>query len=363
MDIPSAKYTTEVLVGKITEGRTRLCSLSRLIFGVDSIEYLKSKVDLANIYALQGMWQQVNEHLASSQILLSKHESNQTRSKKFNNQMRQKVYLACRVRCIYQVLWKHASKNKGFIIPTKFLVEIEAALVDYFCDHLVVGKSLQARDDDGDDDNNRQDHSKKHSNSARKQTTYMLMRSMKSHFDMIGDTKITYLQVINFFRKDCDLVMGWQNEIESFILPQSRIAIELAFQLVDRNNKGVVNVTDLVKSLNTCTAATKVINGGTFLQQLLSNCNNMDIPPGIEECESECDEIHITPITLEETLVTYLMEVSIEDPINHMKLHIYNLLGVMHMFAGKLAAAETNLKFALQILNELSLETEMIACK
>ena len=226
MDIPSAKYTTEVLVGKITEGRTRLCSLSRLIFGVDSIEYLKSKVDLANIYALQGMWQQVNEHLACSQILLSKHESNQTRSKKFNNQMRQKVYSACRVRCIYQVLRKHASKNKGFIIPTKFLVEIEAALVDYFCDHLVVGKSLQARDDDGDDDNNRQDHSKKHSNSARKQTTYMLMRSMKSHFDMIGDEKITYLQVINFFRKDCDLVMGWQNEIESFILPQSRIAIE-----------------------------------------------------------------------------------------------------------------------------------------
>ena len=46
---------------KIIEGRIRIGALCRLCFGDDSLESLKSSIDLASAYATQGMWEQVSE--------------------------------------------------------------------------------------------------------------------------------------------------------------------------------------------------------------------------------------------------------------------------------------------------------------
>lgn len=58
------KLPTKVLMEKLSEGRSRVVALCRLCYGDDSVESLRASVDLASSYALQGMWGQVNEHIA-----------------------------------------------------------------------------------------------------------------------------------------------------------------------------------------------------------------------------------------------------------------------------------------------------------
>ena len=50
----AGRITSKKLMESITEGRCRAIALTRICYGSDSIESLKSLVDLSNIYAVQG---------------------------------------------------------------------------------------------------------------------------------------------------------------------------------------------------------------------------------------------------------------------------------------------------------------------
>ena len=364
MNNPAAKYTTGILVAKIAEGRTRVCSLCRLIFGNDSLEYLKSKVDLANIYAVQGMWPQVREHLTTCELLLSKHESDLGMSRKFSNETCEKLNLAIIVRRLYREVRKHASNNKGLVVLSKFLSEVEVALTesDYPSTDHIVDEILCAGA-------SKVDNCQWGCDSIdfvvkRAKATFELLCALKTYFDSAGSINIPYLQVISFLRKECDLVMKWQRDIESLILPQSRAAIEVAFELVDQDKKGLVHVKDLAASLNTCISATRIVSGEVLLQKLLSARCDLSISTDITEYVYCPDELPANRfLTLEEALSTYLIEISIGDPMNHLRLQVKILQGVTHMFTGKLAEAEIDMKVALHILGVLRSESEMIACK
>ena len=361
-DDPAAKYTPEVLVTKTTEGRIRVCSLCRLIYGVNSLEYLKSRVDLANTYALQGMWPQVKQHLTICEKLLSRRDANQNRS---NFEMLGKVDLAFKSRSIHQIMRKHAFENKGVINLSMFLFEIEQTLRDH--------------------DNKSKDHSidivnlneitslsmhpcqwenfNKNSDVNSIKETYELLSSLQFHFNLSGSTTWTYLQLLSFMREDCEIVIQWRRDIESFILPQSRAAIEMVFQLAGGYKRGIVHLADLAKSLKTCTSVTRTSSWGTFLQSLLSTASNLTSPSDAGEYESISEYKIINSLTLEEALFTYMIESSIIDPMDHMRLQVQNLSGVLNMFTGNLPGAESYLRAALRDLGALNLESELIACE
>lgn len=59
LDNPHAKLTSKLLVERIIEGRSRIVALCDLCYGNNSVELLRAHVDLANSYALRGLWPQV----------------------------------------------------------------------------------------------------------------------------------------------------------------------------------------------------------------------------------------------------------------------------------------------------------------
>jgi hypothetical protein len=55
------------------------------------------------------------------------------------------------------------------------------------------------------------------------------------------------------------------------------------------------------------------------------------------------------PLTLDEALAIYFLEVAAESPLDQLRMHVMNLNGVRLMFAGQLVEAEESLKEALQV--------------
>ena len=134
--------------------------------------------------------------------------------------------------------------------------------------------------------------------------------------------------------------------------------------MVDQEKRGLVQGTDLAVSLNALISATRMICGGAFLRQLLPiklEFSSTTNDTGYEDGPSERE--FLTSLTLEEVLLTYFIELSSDDAINHVRLQMKNLQGVANMFTGNIAEAEKDLKFALHILGALKLESELMACK
>ena len=102
-DNPSAKLPAKLLVAKITEGRARIYALCRQIFGNNSFQQLRARLDLANCYALQGMWPQVAEHMTIVREALINANA-YTATTDFSFRIRRAVLCAFRIQAIYRTL-------------------------------------------------------------------------------------------------------------------------------------------------------------------------------------------------------------------------------------------------------------------
>ena len=102
-DNPSAKLPAKLLVSKITEGRARIHCLCRQVYGDDSLQQLRAKIDLANCYALQGMWPQVSEHVAACKAAILR-VNEATSSSDFSFRLRRAVLCALRIQTVYRTI-------------------------------------------------------------------------------------------------------------------------------------------------------------------------------------------------------------------------------------------------------------------
>lgn len=64
------RLSTQQLMEKITEGRARILALIKLNYGLSSHLRIRSVLDLANSYALQGLWEQVSEYVKVAAAML-----------------------------------------------------------------------------------------------------------------------------------------------------------------------------------------------------------------------------------------------------------------------------------------------------
>lgn len=193
---------------------------------------------------------------------------------------------------------------------------------------------------------------------------------------------LSWGQVVDYLRKECTIMKDWHQEIESFVLPQHRVAIELGFQLVDSQKRGVAHPYELIKAIKKCAIAAKAVTGDTFFDQIKSaRCEvlltvNMTSPEVIDVTDNFVNENggngssgdvqrvgYELPLTLDETLSIYFLEVACESPLPLLRLQALSLSAVQHMFCGELDESEDNLKEALQILADLNLDSDMISCE
>jgi hypothetical protein len=107
------KLPTKSLTSKLCEGRSRVLALIKLCYGDNGVEYIRSLLDIANVYALQGLWEQVEEHISNAAKLIEK----LTKDIKYKNanfiKVRSAQDAAARVSCTYATLRRHAVKYRG----------------------------------------------------------------------------------------------------------------------------------------------------------------------------------------------------------------------------------------------------------
>ena len=120
----NVKLTTPQLMEKITEGRARILALIKLNFGLNSHNRIRSVLDLANSYALQGLWEQVSGYVRVAATMLQDpvflHSTgNQT-------QRRLEARLVC---IIFSCIRDHCILNNGQVTET-LLDDLQKLMAD-----------------------------------------------------------------------------------------------------------------------------------------------------------------------------------------------------------------------------------------
>jgi hypothetical protein len=123
----STKFTSKNLLKYISDGRARAIALCRLCYGDDSIEMIRAIVDLASIYAQEGLWSQVNHHLGiATQKGGRLVESDSLVSSKYilNDANLKEIYI---VASIFKCLRDNASRHFGHVTKD-IITEIMSAI-------------------------------------------------------------------------------------------------------------------------------------------------------------------------------------------------------------------------------------------
>lgn len=268
----SIKLPTKHLMDKLTEGRSRAVALCRCCYGNDSLEGLRASVDLASSYALQGMWPQVSELVASAGILLaSKEKATDSAKEELRSQQERGKQAARRVNSCFTVLRNHALANRGQIVPS-FIKELQTELSYFSYDTALEGA------------NNRIGQSllfgRNHATDIISELIDFFDRRMRSMADSNlpsseekenGKSKklgASWGDLINFFRYESDVMQTWVNEVEGSLLPQNKAALHLPFRICDEQKKGIAHPTQLCATMMCFSSALKVLSGSGLLKQL-----------------------------------------------------------------------------------------------
>ena len=87
------------------------------------------------------------------------------------------------------------------------------------------------------------------------------------------DLRLSWGDVVNFFREESVVMQIWMDDVEGSLLPQNIAALHLPFRTCDEQRKGIAHPIQLCEAFMRFSNALKVIAGSTLLKQL----RNLDI--------------------------------------------------------------------------------------
>ena len=297
-DHPHTTLPTKQLLTKITEGRARIQALCRLCHGDESVEMLRATVDLASAYALQGMWQQVSEHMAAaSQRLVSV-----TAPQRREAQVLQAIAAreaAAKVEATFRCLRSHARANSGQVTRQflrELLVELAAVakIVAENGDGAAAGLAggaggvggPGASADAGPLGQPTQLAALLHAfflrfageqHGADDDLLYGRPRgSREGHARLPRKAVPSWGDVVDFLRHDCLLFRHWIREMEAGVLPQNRAVLLLPFRQADKQQRGAAHPQQLAYYLARVPSAAKAIAGSAVTKRL--QALKIDVP-------------------------------------------------------------------------------------
>lgn len=192
---------------------------------------------------------------------------------------------------------------------------------------------------------------------------------------------LTWGQVVNFLRHDCAMMQAWYCAMQDYFLPQNTATLRLVFQLGDQQNKGICHPLELSQNLVSMPSAMKILAG----TQVLHDLGKMHIELPISVNTSTGDVVSLRqaeieslfnqsknsiqnvkyelPIVWEEFLANVVQQNCTDgaNPLDMLRIQIWNLLGLCNVFSDSLHLAEENMRNALGKLESLGLEMEVIA--
>lgn len=400
--IPS-KQLTESLV----EGRSRVVALCRLCYGDDSIEYLRAIVDLASVYAMQGLWEQVSHHMTiASQKLISVTQSLQTSG------MRSKSHdAALYTMTLFTVLRAHAIKHRGYIVGT-FLSEVYDQLQSAAHSSLATKTSQVKQEEYYNELLSAESNSPLHNanqdlltkedilsnndvrSTGEKNVASAICQEIEEFLTLFLGPKgnwnqslsqfspPTWGQMVVFLTTRSTVVRKWSELIEKMILPQNKSLLRMVFQLGDKSKENICHPLELTHLLQKYPSVTKILSGTSVIPNLqkiplevplLLDGNTGEVLTymtpelqtifGAKQTRTQQVKYEL-PICWVEFLSRVLFEWNTEgclDSIEYIRIHVLNLMSLCSVYSDKLSLAEENMKNALGRVELLGLEMESIA--
>jgi hypothetical protein len=402
------RITSKQLTESLIEGRSRVVALCRLCYGDESLEYLRAIVDLASVYAMQGLWDQVSHHMTiASQKLISVTQTLQSSS------LRSKSHdAALYTMTLFTVLRSHAIKHRGYIVGS-FLSEVKKEMEsavhstmaskasqlkqeEYYRELLAqkTTSPVQQNEEEGGDI----DPEKKEGESSQKTVATAICSEIEEFLAQYLGPKCnwnqslsqfsppTWGQMVIFLTTQSTVMKRWGQLIEQMILPQNKSLLRMVFQLGDRRQGNICHPVELSHLLQRYPSIAKILSGTavaanlqkiplevpilldgqtgevlTYMTPELQSIFNTKQSNGGTSIQQVKYEL---PICWVEFLSRVLFEWNTEgclDAVEYLRLHILNLMSLCSVYSNQLSLAEENMKNALGRIELLGLEMESIA--
>mmetsp|Transcript_11042 Transcript_11042/g.18030 ORF Transcript_11042/g.18030 Transcript_11042/m.18030 type:complete len:1013 (+) Transcript_11042:92-3130(+) len=196
-----------------------------------------------------------------------------------------------------------------------------------------------------------------------------------------GNEPLTWGQVVYFLRHESTMMKSWYTTMDEYFLSQNKVTLKIVFQMGDKQNKGICHPLELSQNLMTVPSAMKIL-AGTQVHHDLGKMH-IELPISINtetgdvvtlrqaEIESMFNQNknkvqnvkYELPIVWEEFLAQVVQQNCIDgaNPLDMLRIQIWNLLGLCNVFSDHLHLAEENMRNALGKLESLGLEMEVIA--
>jgi hypothetical protein len=343
----------QFLATKVTKGRIKALALCRIVYGDQSLEYLKALTDLASTYAVQSLWSQVAVHAGAASAMLAKIAEN-LRSPVRSSALRKMKCNAERIIHVFSALRVHAVSNFG-LITSQFIVELQREM-EVLRSSFDLSDLLPIYDFDGE--------------------MKQIIDALRS---LISEQHLRYREgravtqwptwgfVVDFLRYDMELAGGWIRDLDSQVLPQNRASLRVAFQRSDMHGRGVAHPVSLAGSLKGLPLAAKLVSNVPICADLESLKVSVDVCIDASLgtfCDSTApSNKHIAfelPLLWEEFIGKY---VSFAEKNNAelLTVQILNLVGLSQLFTGDLHASGEILDDALEHLRRIGMDEEQIA--
>lgn len=374
------KMPTKELVQRIVEGRARALALVKLCCGPHSMALVKSYLDLANAYALQGLWQQAEDRVLTALETLIEVEGYVNTNNTYVSTRRLGMEAANRIVLIFTCLRKHVVRNCGQVKQT-FLKDLLHEMSEIVTTNDPETAALQHP-------------SKLFSSLAEFLTSstskHPLKQLTKSYFADQNSVPRqhgqhrpeqikTWGDVVDFLRNKCEVFRSWADCALSLLLPQTKAQLTLPFKLCDPGGRLLAHPVQLANSLPVFPSVAKLITGTQVAKVLAqyrtevpiavnAHTGSVQAMPRIDPYAQSGVQgvVYELPITFEDYICTFLLQsasLSLEQQFALLKAQALTLKGVCSLHLSALAQAEEVLLKALQELESVGLEEEPAACE
>lgn len=369
------KLPIKHILTKITEGRCRAIPLVKLLYGKESVEMIRTLLDLSAAYALQGMWEQVDEKVGTTLEKLAV-VSRSRYADKYAIRRTRAVEAATNLTKLFGALKEHVTKNMGQV-KKSFIPKVVSALsptpiqpdTDGMGDVAKLAASL---------------HSFFASPSTGKPMQAMTVGPVSGPLHQyvnstakraMEEKKRTWGDFIDYLRRHCSVVKAWIDEVQNFVMPQSKAALLLAFRVCDRSAKGVAHPVHLSHVLRYFPSTVRLLAGTSLAKEFSKLRTEITLGVG-DSLQATPQELidqygqnmphsvyYELPITWEEFLSRYLIDIAPMNQLELMRVQLLTLKGVASIYSNQVIAAEHTLTKALNGLERLGLDMEIVACE
>eukprot|EP01039_Chlorochromonas_danica_P005079 gene5079-5581_t len=423
------KLPTKDLLQRLVEGRSRALALIKLCYGPHSIALIRGYLDLANAYALQGIWVQAEERVLIAMEELVEVEKIMTENTSSHLELRRNgLEAAKRIFSVFHCLRQHVIQSGGEVT-----ISLLKDLVHDFADILTTSspstdvdplKMMMAMMDHHQNEKNggvNNSHNGNNNNNGgggsgsgsgggalphpsklfaslaeflkTSSSKVPLKQLTKSYFPdqnsiyrphPIKTEEIkTWSETVDFLRNKCDCMKAWIQCVNLALLPQTKALLTIPFRMCDPSGRGLAHPIQVANTLPIFPSVVKVTSGSGFAKALVQA--NAEVALKIRNNDSAGRGVAVPrldhqlfgndgsqgyyyqlPISYEEYLATFLLEcgtISLQNQFSLFKVQVLTLKGQCSLHMNNVSLAEEILLKALQELENVGLEMEMVGCE